>query len=182
LFEGAAWFFAFKEFSRIKGPRGFLQAVRRSKDPTTFVVLFEDSAALAGILVAFLGIFLGQVTGWHWLDGLASVLIGLILGATAWLLAIETRGLLIGESAPPEVVATIRRLAGAVPDVDHVNEVLTLHMGPEYILVNLSLDFHDDRQADQVERAIAGLQTAIKGEMPLVKRVFVEVKAWTRYG
>ncbi len=177
LFEGAAWFLAFKEFKRIKGARTFMQEVRRSKDPSAFVVLFEDSAAMAGILVAFLGIWLGQVTGLLWLDGAASVVIGLILGLTAWLLAVETKDLLIGESAVPEVVASVKNLASEVAEVEHVNEVLTLHMGPEYVLVNLSLDFRDDCSAVDVEKAIALLDQRIKLNYPLVKKVFVEAES-----
>ncbi len=176
LFEGVAWFLAYKEFNRTKGRLGLMQAVRRSKDPSTFVVLFEDSAAMAGILVAFFGIWVGQLTGWLWLDGAASVIIGLILGLTAWLLAVETKDLLIGESAVPEVVAGVRAMAREVPDVEHVNEVLTLHMGPEYVLVNLSLDFRDSCTAEEVENAIAKLDSRIKLNWPLVKKVFVEAE------
>ena len=176
IFEGAAWFFALKEFNRSRGRRSFYQEVRRSKDPSAFVVLFEDSAAMAGILVAFLGIWVGQLTGLLWLDGAASVIIGLILGITAWLLAVETKDLLIGESAVPEVVNSVRELAAEVNQVDHVNEVLTLHMGPEYVLVNLSLDFRDDCTADEIEDAIAKLDKRIKLNWPLVKKVFVEAE------
>lgn len=176
IFEGVAWFMAFKEFSRIKGRRSFLQEVKRSKDPASFVVLFEDSAAMAGILVAFLGIWLGQQTGWLWLDGAASVVIGLILALTAWLLAVETKELLIGESAVPEVVDSVRQMAAAVSQVEHVNEVLTLHMGPEYVLVNLSLDFRNDCTAEEIEDAIALLDKQIKDKWSLVKKVFVEAE------
>lgn len=176
LFEGVAWFLAYKEFNRSKGRLGLMQAVRRSKDPSTFVVLFEDSAAMAGILVAFFGIWVGQLTGWLWMDGAASVVIGLILGLTAWLLAVETKDLLIGESAVPEVVEGVRNMAREVPDVEHVNEVLTLHMGPEYVLVNLSLDFCDTCTAEEVENAIAKLDGRIKLNWPLVKKVFVEAE------
>jgi len=181
LFEGAAWLFAFKEFSRAKGRFGMLQAVKRSKDPSTFVVLFEDSAAMLGIIVAFLGIFLGQLTGLYWLDGAASVVIGLILGGTAIWLAIETKGLLIGESAAPEVVAGLHRLVKAHPEVEKVNEVLTLHMGPEFILVNLSLDFRNDATADQVERTVTELTKEMKTEWPLVKKVFIEAESRSRF-
>ena len=180
VFEAAAWLFALKEFRRAKGRLGYLQAVRRSKDPSTFVVLFEDSAAMAGIVVAFLGIFLGQVTGQLWLDGAASVVIGLILGTTAWLLAVETKGLLIGESAAPEVVSGVRELVAAADGVEHVNEVLTLHMGPEHILVNLSVDFSDDRTAEDVERIVSGLETDIKQRWPLVRQVFIAAAARSR--
>ncbi len=180
VFEGSAWFFALKAFSRAKGRLGYLQAVRRSKDPSTFVVLFEDSAAMAGILVAFLGIWLGQMTGLLWLDGAASVVIGLILGLTAWLLAVETKDLLIGESALPELVDGVRDLAKEVHEVEYVNEVLTLHMGPDFILVNLSLDFQDSCTAEEVETAIAKLDQRIKLNWPLVKKVFVEAERRSR--
>ncbi len=176
LFEGAAWFFAFKEFSKVKGKRGLLQAVRESKDPSTFVVLFEDSAAMAGIIVAFVGIWLSQMTGLAWLDGGASVVIGLILAGTAWMLAVETKDLLIGEAATPATIAGIRNLASQMPGVEKVNEVLTLHMGPEYILVNVSLDFADDCTAEHIEDEIAQLTRDIKSEWPLIKKIFVEAE------
>jgi len=176
LFEGAAWFFAFKEFSKVKGKRGLLQAVRESKDPSTFVVLFEDSAAMAGIIVAFVGIWLSQMTGLAWLDGGASVVIGLILAGTAWMLAVETKDLLIGEAATPATISGIRKLASQMPGVEKVNEVLTLHMGPEYILVNVSLDFADDCTAEHIEDEIAQLTRDIKSEWPLIKKIFVEAE------
>ncbi len=176
IFEGVAWYFALKEFNRSKGRLGYFQAVRRSKDPSTFVVLFEDSAAMLGIIVAFLGIWLGQLTGWLWLDGTASVIIGLILAITAWLLAVETKDLLIGESAVPEMVEGVRQLANEVAEVEHVNEVLTLHMGPEFVLVNLSLDFRNESTAETVENAIAKLDARIKLNWPLVQKVFVEAE------
>ncbi len=181
LFEGGAWAFALKEFRLAKGRLGYWQAVRQSKDPATFVVLFEDSAAMAGIIVAFLGIWLGHLTGLLWLDGAASVIIGLILGATAWLLAVETKDLLIGESAAPECVAGVRVLAAGVDGVVKVNEVLTLHMGPEYILVNISLDFEDDFTADHIERAVANLEKNIKQDWPLVKQVFAKAEERTAF-
>lgn len=176
LFEGVAWFFAFKEFAKVKGRRGLFQAVRESKDPTTFVVLFEDSAAMAGIIVAFVGIGLSQVTGLYWLDGAASVVIGLILAGTAWMLAVETKDLLIGEAATPATIAGIGDLASRMPGVEKVNEVLTLHMGPKYILVNVSLDFADDCTAEHIENEIAQLTRTIKTEWPLIKKVFVEAE------
>ena len=100
---------------------------------------------------------------------------------TAWLLATETKNLLIGESAEPEVVAGIRLLAKELPAVQHINEALTLHMGPEFILVNLSLDFHDTATGDQIEQAVAGLESRIRSEFPRVKKVFVAAESWSRY-
>jgi len=178
IFEGAAWYFAFTEFNRARGRWGYLEAVRRGKDPSMFVVLFEDSAAMLGLLAAFLGILAGQITGDPRFDGAASVVIGCILGGTAIWLAYETKGLLIGESANREVVRTIRELTAGRDSVEHVNEVLTMHMGPDFILVNLSVEFRDSITAVDLEREIAAIDRSIKEAVPHVKRVFVEAEAW----
>lgn len=178
VFEGAAWYFAFREFSRAKGKWGYVEAVQRGKNPSLFVVLFEDSAAMLGLLVAFVGVALGQYTGSPYWDGAAAVVIGLILGGTAVWLAYETKGLLIGESANRAVVEGIRTLAGAHPQVQAVNEVLTLHMGPDFILVNMSLKFADELPTGRVEHVIQQLDQQIKTDYPNVKRVFMEAEAW----
>jgi len=177
LFEGMAWFFALTEFTRAKGKWGYIEAVKRGKDPTMFVVLFEDSAALLGILVAFLGVFLSSHTGLYQFDGIASIIIGLILGGTAIWLAYETKGLLIGESANEKVVDGIREIIQSYEGVDHVNEVLTMHMGPNYILVNASIDFRDDIPAGTLEVMIGRIDQHIKHAFPNVKRVFVEAES-----
>jgi len=177
LFEGAAWFFAWKEFSKAKGPHGYVEAVQRGKDPSMFVVLFEDSAAMLGLVVAFLGIFLGQITGIAQFDAVASILIGLILGGTAIWLAYETKGLLIGESANEEVVQSIRDIVREHEAIKHINEVVTMHMGPDYILVNLSVDFINGVPAEEVESAVTQLTKRLKQSMPRVKRVFIEAEA-----
>ena len=176
-FEGVAWFFAFKSFSRDKGKLGYIEAVQRGKDPSTFVVLFEDSAAMLGLVIAFLGVWLSQLTGIAWFDGLASILIGLLLAATATWLAYETKGLLIGESANQWIVEGVRELVSSEDSVDNVNEILTMHMGPDYILVNVSLDFRDDIPAGEVERVVAGLDCEIKANYEKVKRVFIEARS-----
>ena len=142
-----------------------------------FVVLFEDSAALLGLGFAFLGIYLSKLTGNTVYDGIASVFIGLILGGTAIWLAHETKGLLIGESANKEVVQGIREICQKMPIVENVNEILTMHMGPDFILVNISMDFNDAVAAGQMETAIAGLDLQIKKRFPRVKRVFVEAES-----
>ncbi|MEE9303082.1 MAG: cation diffusion facilitator family transporter [Thiotrichaceae bacterium] len=176
VFEGVAWFYALKEFTRVKGKRGYIEAVKRSKDPTLFVVLFEDSAAMLGLVVAFLGVWMSQYTGILIFDGLASVIIGVILGGTALWLAYETKGLLIGESADEEIVETIRQLVVESDGVEQVNEVLTMHMGPNYVLLNISIDFDDDIPTGTLEVVIASLDAKIKKSFPEVKRVFVEAE------
>jgi cation diffusion facilitator family transporter len=176
VFEGAAWFFALKEFTKAKGKWGYIEAIQRGKDPTMFVVLFEDSAAMLGLVIALAGILLGEITGILYFDGIASILIGLILAGTAVWLAYETKGLLIGESANKKVVEGIRTIVLNAGPVDHVNEVLTMHMGPDYILVNISVDFADSTVAEEIEKAIDKLDLEIKQQFPNVKRVFIEAE------
>ena len=179
LFEGAAWYFALTEFTKAKGKWGYLKAVQRGKDPAMFVVLFEDSAAMLGLIVAAAGIFLSQITANPIYDGIASIIIGLILAATAataaWL-AYETKSLLIGESANPEVIRGIRKIAESHGSIQHVNEILTLHMGPDFILLNLSVDFDNTASAGDVEKAIARLDQDIKQAHPRIKRIFIEAE------
>ena len=176
VFEGFAWAFALREFKKVKGQQGYFEAVQRGKDPTLFVVLFEDSAAIMGLLVAAAGIALAQVTGLLWMDGAASIVIGLILGGTAVWLAQETKSLLIGEGAPPEVVEGIREIVQQGAGVERVNEVLTMHMGPEFVLVNLSVEFADALDATLIENVIHGIDGRIKERFPEVKRVFIEAE------
>ncbi len=180
IFEAVAWYFAFREFNRVRGQWGFLEAIQRAKDPTIFVVLFEDSAAMLGLVVAFVGIWLTQTTGILVFDGIASVTIGLILFGTAIWLAYETKGLLIGESANRSVVRGVREIIAAKLNVNHVNEVLTMHMGPDFILANISVDFKNELTADEMEREIATIDFAIKQSYPQIKRVFVEAEKRSR--
>jgi divalent metal cation (Fe/Co/Zn/Cd) transporter len=133
--------------------------------------------AMAGILAAFAGIYLTKATGNTVYDGISSIIIGCVLGGTAIWLAYETKSLLIGESAGKTVRRGIRDLALSVPEVEHVNELLTLHMGPDFILVNISVKFTEQARAEDIESAIAGLDKNIKQTFPQVKRVFVEAEA-----
>lgn len=177
VFEGVAWYFAWKAFNEHRGRKGYLAAVHEGKDPTMFVVLFEDSAAMLGLVVAFFGVLLTDITGLHYFDGAASILIGLILGATAAWLAYETKSLLIGESADSSTVKRLKQLAVAHEEVEHVNELLTMHLGPEDILVNLSVDFKDSATAERVEQVIARITAEFKEDHPAVKRVFIEAES-----
>ena len=175
-FEGAALFFALREFNKTKGERGYIEAVARAKDPSVFVVLFEDSAAMLGLVVAFVGILLTQLTGILYLDGLASIIIGLILIGTAIWLAYETKSLLIGEAANKPIVQGIREILKADEKIENVNEILTMHMGPNFILVNISVDFDDQISAADVENCIADIDREIKLKHPLVQRIFIEAE------
>jgi cation diffusion facilitator family transporter len=177
LFEGAAWLFALREFTRAKGKWGYFEAVQRGKDPSLFVVLFEDSAAMLGLIVAFVGVALADMTGILYFDGIASVIIGLILLGTAAWLAYETKGLLIGESANASVIRGIRNILQGYEQIEHVNEVLTMHMGPDFVLTNISVDFSDNETANSVESVIAEIDEVIKTQFPQIKRIFIEAEA-----
>ena len=176
VFETAALWVAFKEFNLSRGSRGIIKAVVKGKDPTLFVVVFEDSAALLGLLVALIGLVLYQLTGNPVYDALASIGIGVVLILTALVLALESKSLLIGESADPEIVADIRATLNTDERILTVNEVATLHMGPEFIVVTVSVDFIDALSARKVEKAVTHLTRSIKSVDPRVKRVFIEAE------
>jgi cation diffusion facilitator family transporter len=178
VFEGAVWLIAFREFRKDEGQWPLLGAVHRSKDPTVFTVLFEDTAALLGLVAALLGIALGQALDLPVLDGVASLVIGLILAVTAAFLAYECQSLLTGEGVDPEVRASICAIATSEPGVVRLNEVLTMHFGPQDVLVALSLDFEDTIPAGQVERAVTNIERRIKARHPEVTRVFVEAQSF----
>lgn len=177
VFEGGSWWVAFREFRRTKGRRGWFAEIRHSKDPTKFTVLFEDSAAMLGLLVALIGIALAQVLEMPVLDGVAAMVIGVVLALTAALLAFECKGLLIGEAASPAVVRGIRKIVSEQDGVLSINEILTMHMGPQDVLVNLSLDFADGITANDVEAAISKLERSVKSVYPEVGRIFIEAQS-----
>lgn len=180
VFESAALAVAVREFNRVRGELGVWSAIRRGKDPTTFAVVLEDSAALAGIVVAAAGIFLGHRLEQPLFDGGASVVIGLILVGVAAVLAWESRGLIVGESADPEMVARIRTLAREDPAVDEVNRALTMHVGPDEVVATLDLRFRRSLSAAEVEAAVDRLERRIKGELGQVRYLFLEVDSLTR--
>jgi len=177
VFEGVAWYIAYKEFNKVKGDQGFFEAVRHSKDPTIFTVLFEDSAAMLGLMVAFIGILLASYYGVIWADGAASILIGLILAGTAILLAFETKSLLIGEAANPALTNSVEAIIKGPESILFVNEIRSMHMGPNDILLALSLDFPNDIKAGEVEKRISDLERQIKAKHREVKHLFIEVQS-----
>jgi len=178
VFEAVAWWIAYKEFDRRRGSLGIMAAVRRSKDPAVFTVLFEDTAAMLGLIVAFIGIALAQYLQMPVLDGVASCVIGLILALTAAFLAYECKGLLVGEGANRATVDRLRGIVAETPNITAVNELLTLHFGPTDLLVTVSLDFKDGVDSREVEASISELERRIKEAQPEVSRVFVEAQSW----
>ncbi len=177
IFEAAAWYIAYKEFGKVRGNFGLFEAVQRSKDPTIFTVLFEDTAAMLGLIAALIGVACADFLDIAWADGAASVAIGVILAGTAAVLAYETKGLLIGEAASRELTQGVRGIVGRAKDVRHINELRSMHMAPNDILMALSLDFHDELSAGRVEQTIFKLEKDIKGRFPDVRRLYIEVQS-----
>ncbi len=177
IFEAGAWWIAFRALREAKGDESWLAAVRQSKDPALFTVLFEDSAAVAGLLVAAAGIGLAAHLEMPMLDGVASIGIGLILALTAIFLAYECKGLLTGEAGRPELIEAVGHLALEHKHVLAVNELLTMHMGPADVLLTMSLDVRDHLPAGQVEGIISALELEIKLWYPEITRVFIEIQS-----
>ena len=171
--EGTSWTLAMREFAAAKGDSGWWQAVRESKDPTTFIVLFEDSAALAGLLVAGIGVWASHAFGDPRLDGVASIVIGGILAAVAALLAREAKGLLIGERADPATIARIRQLVAAHPGISAVNHVRTVHTAPDAVFVAISADFDDALTMGEAEPLVERIEAELRETFPSLTSIYI---------
>jgi cation diffusion facilitator family transporter len=179
VFEGTTWWIAFRAFRKAQNtqrPFRIFTALRQSKDPTVFTVLFEDSAALLGLVAATLGVAGVHLLGFEWSDGAASIVIAAILAGAAILLARETKGLLIGEAASRAVVEGVRRIVREVPNVININELRTMHLAPHEILLALSVDFADGIASQNVETEISRIEQEIKRNYPQVTQIFIEVQ------
>lgn len=177
VFESITWWFGWKAFRSVQGPRGIIDAIHRSKDPSSFLVFFEDSAALLGLGIAFAGIFLGQQLNNPYSDGIASILIGLVLGLVSFFLAYESKGLLIGEGVDRETLNELRALIEADSDVAHLGSLLTMHFGPHEVLLTIELKFRDDLSAVGVRTAVGRLQRQIRHQHPDITRIFFASEA-----
>jgi len=173
LLEGWSTVEAYRDFRKSKGSIGWFEAIRRSKDPPAFIVLLENGAAIAGIIAAAIGLLLSQLTHNPFFDGAASVVIGIILGFTAALLAYESKGLLIGESADPELIQNLHDLACTMPGVVGVGHVLTSHSSPDQVTVMMNVDFDDKILARQVEQVVCRIEEEAQQRWPQVRRLFV---------
>ena len=173
LLEGTSWTVAMRQFARTKGDAGWWQAIRRSKDPATFIVMFEDSAALAGLLVAAVGVFASHLLNRPWVDGAASIVIGVMLGGVAALLARESKGLLIGERADPAVIDAIHTILAGFPQVMTVNHVRTIHTGPSSIFAAISADFRDDVTMGEAERLVERIEDALRAAEPMLSSIYI---------
>ncbi|MCC7341894.1 MAG: cation transporter [Bryobacterales bacterium] len=174
VFECVALVLALKELNQIRGDMSIWQAVRESKDPTVITVLFEDSAALAGIVVAFIGVYLGSTFGWTWADGFASILIGVILTVVAGFLVVETKGLLVGEGANPKMLTSIRALIAADENIVAMDRPLTMYFGPHHALLVLNVEFKAGLTPQQAEATIDRIELGIRGAHPDIKQIYIE--------
>jgi cation diffusion facilitator family transporter len=174
VFEGTSFLIALKQFRGQAKGTPFWQALDRSKDPTTYTVLAEDSAALVGLLVAALGIYLGHALDMPVLDGVASVVIGVLLAGVAVLLIAQARGLLIGEGIRPETARAIRAIAMEQPSVEDVGHVLSMYIGADEALVIVDVNFKDDISTGEAGDAIAAIETEVRARFPTIRRIFIE--------
>ncbi|TFI58239.1 cation diffusion facilitator family transporter [Sphingomonas parva] len=171
--EAGSFVVALKEFRTVTGGRNWWTAIREAKDPVLYTVLFEDSAALLGLVVALIGLALAHLLDQPALDGVASIVIGAILIVASLLLARETMGLIIGESAMPAVLADVERLIRAGEGVETVRDINSVHLGPHDIVVTAAVDFDDRLTAGDVERSIAAITAAVTAAQSDVKRVYL---------
>lgn len=174
IFEGLSWRIALREFRRTQGTMTLWQAFRASKDPTTFMVLFEDSAALMGIVLAAAGVGLALATGDERWDGAASIAIGMLLSVVAIVLARESKALLIGEQADPDLRAAIFTLADQVDGIGRVNAMITVQLAPDQVVAAMSIEFDDALHTSNIERIVAALEAAIRAKHPAVVALFVK--------
>jgi cation diffusion facilitator family transporter len=173
LMEGASWTIAMREFDAKRGELGWWQAIHESKDPAGFIVLFEDSAALIGLVVAAVGVWCSHHFENPRLDGYASVVIGVILAAVAVVLARESKGLLIGERADPAVIDRARAIVAAHPQITHVNHVRTIHTAPESVFVAISADFDDALDMGSAETLIETIEAELRAALPQLASIYI---------
>ncbi len=165
---------ALKEFNRRRGGRSIMSSVRTGKDPALLVVLFEDTAATVGVIIAAIGVGIAHLTGDGRWDAAASLAIGVLLAATAWILAFETKALLVGEAASREDRSAIRAAALGVHSVSSIGRLLTMHTGADRILVNMDVDFDEGLSGEDLETSIRTVESAVRAAVPSVGNVFVE--------
>ena len=174
LFEGASFLVALRQFRAQSRGAPFWRALEQSKDPTTYTVLAEDSAALLGLVVAALGIYFSHRLDMPALDGAASVVIGLLLAGVAVLLISQARGLLIGEGIRPETARAIRSLAMEQPSVSNVGRVLSMYIGPDDVLAIVDVNFKDGTATGDAADAISAIETQVRARFPMIRRLFIE--------
>jgi cation diffusion facilitator family transporter len=179
VFEGASWTVAFRQFRTTMRGRGFFRSVHASKDPSLITVLLEDSAAVIGLVIALAGVALGHWLENPYLDGSASIAIGILLAAVAVFLAYECKELLVGEAVQPQTLASIRSLIEADPAVRETVQALTMHFGPDEVLLNVDIRFEESLSLAELSVAIDRIEASIRSHHPEIKRIFIEFESLT---
>lgn len=179
VFEGISWYFGWLAFSPTRRGRSVFEAIRASKDPTNFTVLLEDSAAIVGLVIAFLGVFLGHEFGIWYFDGAASILIGILLCVVALILGAESRSLLIGEAADKKTIQAIEEIALDDPHVEKVVKVLTIYIGPDDVAATLELRFKPGVTAVQLRHSVRNIELKIREKFAAINRVYYEAESLT---
>ncbi|MFO0567097.1 MAG: cation diffusion facilitator family transporter [Polyangiaceae bacterium] len=174
LLEGGSFVVAFREFKKQKGDKSFGEALFEGRDPTIPVVLLEDTGAIVGLVVALASVLVTWVTGSSVADSVGSIVIGVLLCTIGVLLARDTKSLLIGESATPEMRARALELMLGTPGVEAVTKMLTMHLGPDTILVALKVRFRDGMTVAECENVIDDLEARVREGVPQMKKIFVE--------
>lgn len=175
--EGWSFSVAIREFIRAKGPLDSWQYIREAKDPSTYTVVLEDSAAMLGLVVAFLGVFFGHLLRNPYLDGAASIVIGVLLMAVAFVLAFETKGLLLGEGVDAKTLADIRERVERDSAVDRAGDILTMYIGPYDLLVNLGVAFKPGITAEEMHESIRRIERDLQQAYPECTRVYIEAES-----
>ena len=174
VFEGISWYFGWRAFQAEQRGRGIIETIRITKNPTTFSVLLEDSAALIGLVIAFVGIFLSTKLAAPWIDGASSVLIGLLLCLVAFVMVYESKGLIIGEGVGKKTLARLREIACKDAAVEGVGKLMTLYLGPEEIMLVIEIRFHRGKTTSDIRAAVARLKQKIQEEYPRIQRIFLD--------
>ena len=176
LIEGNALRIAMREFNKNRGAKSFMKAIRESKDTSTVAIVIEDGAAVLGLFIALICVFLGQVTGILYFDGIGSSLIGLLLISVSWFFAIECKGLLIGEGLLKTDLQTISEILSARPQVAEFKAPLSMYLGPNEVLLNMDIMFSDNMTTDEIEKEIDEIEQQISKEIPKINRIYIEAE------
>jgi cation diffusion facilitator family transporter len=177
VLSAVSLFIAVKKFIEDNPGKSFFKAIKESKDPGTFSILFEDTADILGLIVAFLGVYLGHTLNNPYIDGAASIIIGIILASLSLMLAFETKSLLIGESADAALIQQIVEVVKNNPAVVHVKSPLTLHFGPKDILLALDIQFKEELKMNELANHIDKIESDIRNHFPEIKHIYIEIKS-----
>ena len=176
VFEGSALYVALKQFNKTRRGKPFFKALVDTKDTATAAIVIEDTAALLGLTIALISVFLGQITGIVYFDGIGSVLIGLLLISVSVFFALECKSLLIGEGLQEEDVEEIEKILASEKNVTAYKRPLSLYFGPNEVLINLNANFKDGLISDEIEQTVDRIESQIKSSIPTVNRIFIEAE------